>query len=137
MEACEPVQVTDQQEQHKKVKETETETMVELVSAAATVVAAASRDASISTSSDASSDSDVRSWTEQQVAAWLAGIGTTSAYAKYGDAFESGGVNGELLLDGIEEEELVDLGVTSRLHRRRIMQDVAKLRAGGRPCCLR
>jgi hypothetical protein len=67
------------------------------------------------------------------VAAWLAGIGTAYADAKYGDAFVASGVNGELLLDGIEEEELVDLGVVSRLHRRRIMQDIAKLRAGAQP----
>jgi hypothetical protein len=52
---------------------------------------------------------------------------------KYGDAFETSGVNGKLLLDGIEEEDLIDLGVTSRLHRKRIIQDIAKPRLGARP----
>jgi hypothetical protein len=75
-----------------------------------------------------SSNGDARSWTEQQVAEWLAGIGTAYADAKYGDAFVASGVNGKLLLDGIEEEDLISLGVTSRLHRKRIMQDIAELR---------
>ena len=87
----------------------------------------------IEPSSGASSNSGARSWTERQVVAWLAGIGTASAFVKYGDAFETSGVNGELLLDGIEEEDLIDLGVTSRLHRKRIIQDIAKLRLGTRP----
>jgi hypothetical protein len=106
--------------------------------AAAAVGAAPPTTASVS-SIDASSgagarnDTDARSWTERQVVAWLAGIGTASAFVKYGDAFETSGVNGELLLDGIEEEDLMDLGVASRLHRKRIMQDIAKLRIKGRP----
>jgi hypothetical protein len=80
------------------------------------------------TSSDTSSNSDARSWTEQQVAAWLAGIGTAYADAKYGDAFVASGVNGKLLLDGIQEEtDLIDLGVGNRMHRKRIMQDIAEL----------
>jgi hypothetical protein len=62
------------------------------------------------------------------VAAWVAGIGTAYADAKYGDEFVASGVNGKLLLDGIEDEDLVDLGVATRLHRKRIMQDVAELR---------
>ena len=72
--------------------------------------------------------SDLRSWTEKQVVEWLACIGTAYADAKYGDAFVASGVNGKFLLDEIEEEELVDLGVASRLHRRRIMQAIVELR---------
>jgi hypothetical protein len=67
----------------------------------------------------------------QQVAAWLAGIGKAYADAKYGEAFVDSGVNGELLLDGIEEAaDLLDLGVENRMHRKRIMQGIAKLKAG-------
>ena len=39
-------------------------------------------DGSNSASSDISSDCEARSWTEQQVAVWLANIGTTYADAK-------------------------------------------------------
>ena len=101
--------------------------------AAAAVGLAPASVSSIDASSGARIDGDARGWTERQVVAWLAGIGTASAFVKYGDAFETSGVNGELLLDGIEEEDLVDMGVTSRLHRKRIIQDIAKLRLGARP----
>ena len=62
------------------------------------------------------------------MAAWLAGIGTAYVDAKYGDAFVASGVNGKLLLDGIQEEtDLIDLGVENRMHRKRIMQGIAEL----------
>jgi hypothetical protein len=128
--------VAEQQELQERQQQKEKEAAAEPASAVAAVAVAPPTGVSVSsidTSSGASSGIDARSWTEEQVAAWLAGIGKASAYAQYGDAFETSGVNGELLLDGIEEEELIDLGVTSRLHRRRIMQDIAKLRIGARP----
>ena len=63
------------------------------------------------------------------MAAWLAGIGTAYADARYGDAFIASGVNGTLLLGGIDEDaDLVDLGVENRMHRKRIMQGIAELR---------
>ena len=103
--------------EEKEEKEEKEGKVAEMVSAAETVVAASS-DTGSGASSDASGDSDDRSWTEQQVAAWLANIGTAYADAKYGDAFLASGVNGELLLDGIKEEDLVELGAKKHDARR-------------------
>jgi hypothetical protein len=71
---------------------------------------------------------DARNRTEQQVVVWLASIGTAYADAKYSDAFVASGVTGSFLLDDIEEEDLLDLGVNSRLHRKRLMRAVVELR---------
>ena len=116
-----------------KDKEAAAEPASAAAAAAAAVGLAPPSVSSIDASSGARIGGDARSWTERQVVAWLAGIGTASAFVKYSDAFETSGVNGKLLLDGIEEEDLIDLGVTSRLHRKRIIQDIAELRAVARP----
>jgi hypothetical protein len=69
-------------------------------------------------------------WTDPEVATWLAGIGT--AFAKYGEEFVASGITGAFLLDQVEEGDLLDLSVESKLHRKRIMHSIIeiKLRRG-------
>ena len=60
------------------------------------------------------------------MAAWLDRIGT--AYSKYKSAFIENGINGEMLLaDDFGEEYLDELGVSSKMHRSRIMKERIKL----------
>jgi hypothetical protein len=65
-------------------------------------------------------------WSEGDVAAWLDRIGT--AYSKYKAAFIENSINGEMLLaDDFSEEYLDELGVSSKMHRSRIMKERIKL----------
>jgi serine/threonine protein kinase len=81
--------------------------------------------AALATESAAASTS-VMEWSENDVAAWLKGIGT--AYCKYKAAFVENGINGEMLLaEDFGEEYLDELGVTSKMPRSRIMKERVKL----------
>ena len=52
----------------------------------------------------------------------------------YGAAWAALGIDGALLADPeLDEEDLQELGVAVRLHRRRLLKDVARLRAQGVP----
>jgi hypothetical protein len=63
----------------------------------------------------------------EQVAEWLvSSIG--NAYAKYGATFIDEGINGAELRD-LGNDDLVDLGVGTALHRKRILKEVSKLYA--------
>jgi hypothetical protein len=68
---------------------------------------------------------NVLGWLEGDVAAWLEGIG--AAYCKYKAAFIENGINGEMLLADDFGEYLDELGVSSKMHRNRIMKERAKL----------
>ena len=43
------------------------------------------------------------------------------------EAFASNGVTGAMILDGITEEDLKEMGVSSNMHRRAIMSQLAAL----------
>jgi acyl transferase domain-containing protein len=67
------------------------------------------------------------SWSADQVAAWLAGIG--GAYANYTAAFIENGIDGdELLSDDFGADELEEFGVRSKVHQKRILKEIKKLR---------
>jgi hypothetical protein len=67
------------------------------------------------------------SWTTDQVATWLAGIG--EAYGNYSTAFIKNAINGEeLLSEDFGLNELGEMGVTSKMHQKRIIKEVTKLR---------
>jgi hypothetical protein len=69
----------------------------------------------------------VASWSKQQVAEWLAGIG--NVYARYSAGFIGNGIDGVELMDGsLADEELVEFGVASAVHRKRILKEIGKLR---------
>ena len=52
----------------------------------------------------------------------------------YGAAWAALGIDGALLADPeLDEEDLQELGVAVRLHRRRLLKDVARLRTQGVP----
>jgi hypothetical protein len=66
------------------------------------------------------------SWHTDQVAAWLAGIG--EAYVDYGTAFVKNGISGEeLLQEDFGLGELEEMGVTSKMHQKRILREIKKL----------
>jgi hypothetical protein len=66
-------------------------------------------------------------WSEHHVKHWLEGIG--EVYGEYGGEFVRHGITGEELLDAdFGDPELVELGVTSAMHRKRIMKEVRKLK---------
>jgi hypothetical protein len=61
------------------------------------------------------------------VAEWLGGIG--EAYAEYGDAFIKNGIDGEELLgDDFGKAELEELGVASKMHQKRVLKEIQKLK---------
>jgi len=65
-------------------------------------------------------------WTEKEVAEWLGSIG--NVFVKYGDSFINNGINGEELLnDDFGDAELKEFGVTSKVHRKRILRELNKL----------
>jgi hypothetical protein len=62
--------------------------------------------------------------TVQEVAKWLRSMG--HAYVPYATEFSDNGVDGATLFaDSFGEEELNELGVTKKLHQKRIMRDIA------------
>jgi hypothetical protein len=60
------------------------------------------------------------------VADWLGNIG--EAYAEYGNAFIKNGIDGEELLGDEFGKELEELGVASKMHQRRILKEIQKLK---------
>ena len=74
----------------------------------------------------------VREWSLAQVGRWLGSVG--SAFSQYADSFAATGIDGEELLD-LNSDELVELGISSALHRKRILKEISKLKlrpSGGR-----
>jgi hypothetical protein len=66
-------------------------------------------------------------WSADQVADWMGGIG--EAYAEYTDAFIKNGINSEeLLRHDFGKDELEELGVTSIMHQKRILKEIQKLK---------
>jgi serine/threonine protein kinase len=65
-------------------------------------------------------------WTAKLVAEWLGNIG--KAYAEYGDAFIENGIDGEELLGDEFGKELEELGVASKMHQRRVIKEIQKLK---------
>ena len=59
--------------------------------------------------------------------AWLAGIG--GAYSGYSAAFVENGIDGgELLSEDFGLDELVEFGVSSKVHQKRIIKEIKKLK---------
>jgi outer membrane biosynthesis protein TonB len=65
-------------------------------------------------------------WSAELVADWLGNIG--EAYAEYGDAFIKNGIDGEELLGDDFGKELEELGVASKMHQRRVIKEIQKLK---------
>jgi hypothetical protein len=65
-------------------------------------------------------------WSAELVADWLGNIG--KAYAEYGDAFIKNGIDGEELLGVDFGKELEELGVASKMHQRRLIKEIQKLK---------
>jgi hypothetical protein len=66
-------------------------------------------------------------WSSELVAEWLGDIG--EAYAEYGDAFIKNGIDGEELLgDEFGKAELEELGVVSKMHQKRVVKEIQKLK---------
>jgi hypothetical protein len=65
-------------------------------------------------------------WSAEVVADWLGNIG--EAYAEYGDAFIKNGIDGEELLGDDFGKELKELGVASKMHQRRVIKEIQKLK---------
>ena len=65
------------------------------------------------------------SWSEEDVSVWLCSIG--AAYAAYSASFVENAVNGDVLLDPDFAENLVELGVLSKMHQNRIIKEIVKL----------
>jgi hypothetical protein len=66
-------------------------------------------------------------WSAELVAEWLGDIG--EAYAEYGDAFIKNGIDGEELLgDDFGKAELKELGVASKMHQKRVVKEIQKLK---------
>ena len=67
----------------------------------------------------------VGQWTPQQVASWIASFGAD--FSQYRAAIESNGINGEALLDDFGDDELDDINVEKKSHRKRILRETNKL----------
>jgi hypothetical protein len=66
-------------------------------------------------------------WSAELVAEWLGNIG--EAYAEYGNAFIKNGIDGEELLDDdFGNAELEEFGVESKVHQKRILKEIQKLK---------
>ena len=87
----------------------------------------ASASASAPAFAPTSTAADVSQWTPQQVADWVGSFGRE--YAQYNDNIVDNGINGEALLDEFGEDELDDLKVEKKSHRKRILREAKKLQA--------
>jgi hypothetical protein len=77
-------------------------------------------------STDGHSSAPVLTWSKEMVVEWLGSIG--GVYVQYGAAFLFEGINGEELLE-ISAAELLEFGVSNQRHQKRILKEVARLRA--------
>lgn len=66
-------------------------------------------------------------WTVADVCDWLESLGKD--YAAYKHKFEEAGVDGDLLT-ALTEEEMIELEVQKKIHRRKILKSIQKLNLG-------
>ena len=73
------------------------------------------------------SSDDATCWSKEQVAEWVMSIG--SVYAVYGAGFIGHGIDGRELMDkDFGNDELDEIKVLSKSHRKRILKEIKKLR---------
>lgn len=65
-------------------------------------------------------------WNEMDVAAWLQSLGP--AFSDYKETFVENGVNGTSLLEDFDEDVMVELGITKKLHRKRLIREIVVLK---------
>lgn len=65
----------------------------------------------------------MKDWTREQVVDWVSNLGT--AYAHYGKYFEYNGIDGQFLTK-MDQKDLNDLGVHSRLHQKKILREIQR-----------
>jgi len=68
----------------------------------------------------------VDKWDSAAVVAWL--VELNPVFSKYSAAFKEQGIDGEMLV-GMDDESLTELGVTTKLHRTKILTNAKKLAA--------
>ena len=68
----------------------------------------------------------VSEWSADQVGDFIAGLG--KALAQYRTAFVDNGVDGSLFLD-LTSDDLADMGVSSNLHKKKLISEIAKIKA--------
>ena len=69
----------------------------------------------------------VRKWSTSTVGTWLGQLG--DAYVQYVDEFAKSSIDGDLLVT-MDADDLQELGVTKRVHRRLIMREIEHLKLG-------
>lgn len=74
------------------------------------------------------SQESVMKWNELEVADWL----TLQGFKQYTDAFLDNMINGPMLVSLADSDLERDLRVTNRMHRKRLMLEVAKLAVKGK-----
>jgi len=70
----------------------------------------------------------MQDWSREQVVEWVSNLGT--AYAHYGKYFEYNGIDGQFLAK-MDQKDLNDLGVHSRLHQKKILREIQRHREDG------
>ena len=71
---------------------------------------------------------DVMGWSEEQVSDFVGGLG--KALASYTGTFADNGVDGAMFLQ-LSTEDLEDLGISSNLHKKKILTEIAKINSAG------
>jgi len=66
----------------------------------------------------------VQQWSGKQVVQWVCNLG--SAYEPYGEKFEANSIDGKVLKE-MDQKDLSDLGVRSRLHQKKFLREIQKL----------
>merc|ERR1740123_758767 len=67
----------------------------------------------------------INEWGELEIQQWIDSFG--ARYKQYASNFLENGVDGELLMD-LTEDDLEDIGISSRLHRRVILSKIRGLK---------
>jgi len=76
------------------------------------------------TQDDEKSGGSVQQWSGKQVVQWVCNLG--AAYEDYGKKFEANSIDGKFLKE-MDQKDLSDLGIQSRLHQKKFLREIQKL----------
>ena len=65
----------------------------------------------------------VKGWDQARVQVWL----VESGLAQFAEAFAVAGVDGAWLLDNVNDQKLEQLGISHKMHRKKIQQRIEML----------
>jgi len=78
-------------------------------------------------SSSINKPADAKSWKTNDVAVWISNLFTPPHSQQYADIFKKNGIDGQMLLQDVDQDGLVDLGIAVLIHRKKILRKIREL----------